>query len=154
VTVIRSHVRDQVDTDGEFKVTRIEVAQVVGSGWRNVVKKAFGQVAVGIDQTEAMPQGDMLDDHVSQERRLAGAGLSDHVDVLALVNLGNAKNQWISPPMSFPNGDECVVIHGSKTSRHSCPKLGLAGGRPSFLARLQASLQANASKCVWDKPAR
>jgi len=154
VAVVWSHVRNQVEADGEFKVARIEVAEVVGPGGRNVVEKFLGQVAVGIDEAHAMPQGDMLDDHVPQERRLAGAGLSDHVNMLALVNLGNAKNQWISPPMSFPNGDECVVIHGSKTSRHSCPKLGLAGGRPSFLARLQASLQANASKCVWDKPAR
>ena len=55
-----------------------------------------------------------------KQRRLARTGFSDDVDVLALVNGRYAKRLGIAPAFAFADDDVWLVIHGSKTSRHSC----------------------------------
>jgi hypothetical protein len=60
----------------------------------------------------------MLQDQVSQQGGFARTSLSDDVDVLALVNRGNAKGLGIAPAMPFADCNG-LVIHGAKTSHHS-----------------------------------
>jgi hypothetical protein len=67
-----------------------------------------------------MSKGDVLDDQVPQERGLAGTGFPDDVDMLPLVGSRYAKRQRLPPAVTFSNHNVWLVIHGSKTSRHSC----------------------------------
>ena len=43
----------------------------------------FGEIAVRIEQREAFAGGEVLRDQVEQQRRFAGAGLADDVEVPA-----------------------------------------------------------------------
>src|ERR1039458_988166 len=120
MAAVRVDVRQHVQPDGEFEIARIEIYEVVGvPGW-NVVQELLGQVAVGVDDANAVTKGDMLDDQVAQERGLAGPGFSDDVDVLSLVRDRYAKRLRLPPAVAFSDHDVWLVIHGSKTSRHSC----------------------------------
>ena len=74
---------------------------------------------MGVDDTDAVTKGDVLGDQVPQERRLAGTGFSDDVNVLALIGSRYAKRLRLPPAVAFSNHDVWLVIHGSKTSRHS-----------------------------------
>jgi hypothetical protein len=85
-----------------------------------VVQQLLGQIAVGVNDANAVAKGDVLDDQVPQERCLAGTSLPDDVDVLALVTGRYAKRLRLPPTVAFSNHDVRVVVHGSKTSRHSC----------------------------------
>jgi hypothetical protein len=67
-----------------------------------------------------MSKSDVLDDQVPQESCLARAGFSNDVDVLALVGDRYAKRLRLPPAVALSNHDVRLVIHGSKTSRHSC----------------------------------
>jgi hypothetical protein len=120
VAAIRVDVRQNVQADGEFQIARIEIYQVIGPPGRNVVQQLFGQVAVGVNDANSMSKGDVLDDQVPQERRFARTGFPNDVDVLPLVGGRYAKRLRLPPAVTFTNHNVRLVIHGSKTSRHSC----------------------------------
>jgi hypothetical protein len=73
----------------------------------------------GVYYAHSMPESDVLHNEVAQQGRLAGAGFTDDVEVLALVNRSNAKRLRVTPVVSFPDCDG-FVIHSAKTSHHSC----------------------------------
>ena len=70
-----------------------------------MVQQFLGQVAVRVNHADAMPKSDVLQDQIPQQRRLAGAGFADDVDVLPLVHGGNAKRLGIAPALAFADGD-------------------------------------------------
>jgi len=148
VAAIRWDIREHVQSDGKLKITGIEICQVVGSVWWNVVQQFFGQIAVGINDTDSMSERDVLNDEIPQESRLAGPSFSDDVNVLTLINGRYAKRPRVAPNFALSDDDVWFVIHGSKTSRHSFHK-----GKPSCLSSLEW-IDLSAGSCVWDKPAR
>jgi hypothetical protein len=117
---VRDDIRQHIQPNREFEIARIEIYQVIGARGRNMVQQFFGQVAVGVNDANAVTKGDVLDDQVTQEGCLAGTGLSDDLNVLALVGGRYAKRLRLPPAVAFSNHDVRVVVHGSKTSRHSC----------------------------------
>jgi hypothetical protein len=119
---IRRHIADYVQSDGEFKVARIEIHQMVGTVPGNVVQQFLGKVAVRVNQANAMSKGDVLQNQIAKQRRLAGAGFADDVEVLALVLGGYAKGPGFTPAMTFTDCDMGFIVHGAKTSRHPCHK--------------------------------
>src|ERR1017187_5685316 len=119
MAVIWGDIRKHIQSDGKFNITRIEIYQVISARGRNVVQQFLGQIAVRVNDAHSMTESNVLDDQIPQERRLAGAGFSDDVDVVALVLDRYAKAPGIAPALAFPNDDAWLVIHGSKTSRHS-----------------------------------
>ena len=133
--VIRRHIADDVQSDGEFQVARIEIHQMIRPLRRDVVQQFLGQVAVRVNDANAVSKGDVLQDQVPQQRRFAGAGFADDVDVLALVHGGNAKGLGFAPAMTFADCD-VLVVHGARTSRHPChrSKPGCGGFRRWFAA--------------------
>ena len=106
-----------------FKIAWIEVAQMISAFRRNVIEKFLGQIAVRIDDADAMPERDVLEDEIAKQRRFTRAGLSDDVDVLPLVGSGYAKGLGLCPAFALSDSNVWfVVVHGPKTSRHSCRK--------------------------------
>ena len=83
--IIRRHIADYIQSDGEFKVAGIEIHQMVGAARGNVVQQFLGQIAVRVNDANAMSKGDVLQNQVSEQRRFAGASFADDVEVLALV---------------------------------------------------------------------
>jgi len=64
MTVIRRDIRQHVQSDGKFKIARIEIHQMVGALGRNVVQQFLGQVAVGVNDPDSMAKGDVLNDQI------------------------------------------------------------------------------------------
>src|ERR1035441_109436 len=93
---------------------------MIGPPGRNVVQQVLRQVAVGVNDANAVTKGDVLDDQVAQEGCLAGAGFSDDVNVLPLVTSRYATRLRLPQAVTFSNYDVRLVIHVSKPSRHSC----------------------------------
>ena len=91
-----------VQSDGEFKVARIEIHQMIRPLGRNVVQQFLGQVAVRVNDADAMSKRDVLQNQIPQQGRFAGAGFADDVDVLPLVHGGNAKRLGIAPAIASP----------------------------------------------------
>jgi hypothetical protein len=120
VAAVRDDIREHIQANREFEVARVEIYQVIGPPRRNMVQQFFGQIAVGVNDPDPMSKGDVLDDQVSQERRLAGTGLSNDVNMLALIRDRYAKGLRLPPAVAFSDHDVWLVVHGSKTSRHSC----------------------------------
>jgi hypothetical protein len=146
---VRRHIGKDIQANGEFEITRIEIYQVIRPSRRNVVQQFLSQVAVRVNHPDAMSKSDMLDDHIPQQCGLAGASFADDVDVLPLVGDQYAKRLGITPAFAFPDGDEWLVVHGSKTSRHSFPqKVSMSSD-----FRLQESTFA-AGKVLGGTPAR
>ena len=83
--VIWLHTTDDIQSDGEFKVARIEIHQMVGTLRRNVVQQFLGQIAVRVNDANAMSKCDVLQNQIAEQGRLAGACFADDVEVLALV---------------------------------------------------------------------
>jgi hypothetical protein len=104
---------------------------MIGAMWWNMVQQLLRQVSVRVDQSHAMSQGDVLHDHVAQQRRFAGTRLSDDVDVLTLVHGRYAKGSSLAPIVALADGDGSLVVHGAKTSRHSFQKPIPRGVRPT-----------------------
>ena len=54
----------QVHADGEIKIARVEIAEVVSAlGW-NVMQNVVGQVTMRVNECDAVPKSDMLYEHV------------------------------------------------------------------------------------------
>ena len=60
-----------VQADGEFEVAGIEIHQMVGTGRGNVVQKFLGQITVRVNHANAMSEGDVLQDQIAEQGRLA-----------------------------------------------------------------------------------
>ena len=75
------HVVEQIEADRKFEISGVEIQYVVGAMWRHAVDHGLREIAMRIEQREAAAGREILLDHGKEERRLAGAGLADHVHV-------------------------------------------------------------------------
>lgn len=85
MAVIRCNVGKQVEPNREFNITRIEIHQMIGTMRGNVVQQLFSQIAVGVNQSDTVSEGDVLKNQIAQQGGFARASFSNDVDVLALV---------------------------------------------------------------------
>ncbi len=99
-----------VETDGKLHVRRIEVHHVVDAVRRNEVQKLLGGVAVRVDVREAVPGVNVGQHHVLEQRRLAHARLSDHVDVPAAVIGLDAEATLLIAKIGLPEEDDFVLV--------------------------------------------
>jgi len=84
---------------------------VVGARAGNVIEQILCEVAMGINQSDPMPQGDVLDNHVAQKGRLSRTGFPDDVNMLAEIRQGNSKGDRLPPFLTYANLD-AVMVHG------------------------------------------
>lgn len=92
---------------------------MVGSLRWKVVKEFLSQVAVRIDQADAVPCGNVLNDQVAQKCRLAHAGFTDDVHVVPAIFGVHAKKRGVTAPQ-VTLADVNGLVHGTKANRHSC----------------------------------
>ena len=83
----------------------IEQDDLVGAVFGNQPHQRLGQIAVRVDEADALALTEVADDQVLEERRLAHAGLADDVEMTAAVVV--------------TEGDESVVV--AETHRRDPP---------------------------------
>src|ERR1039458_3247208 len=119
---------NDIQSDGEFQIARIEIYQMIRPLGRDVVQQFLGQIAVRVYDPNAVPERDVLQDQVSQQGGFSRAGLADDVEVLPFVHGGNAKGLGIAPAGLLADDDvRGLVVHGAKTSRHPFARPGCVG---------------------------
>jgi hypothetical protein len=89
--VIRRDIGEQVKSNGKFNVARIEIYQMVSTFGRNVIQQFFGQITMRVNQSNAVPKLDVLQDQIAEQCSFARTSFSNDVDMLPLVTLGYAK---------------------------------------------------------------
>lgn len=76
---------EEIDPNWKFQVCRVEIYNVLNAMTRYVIKQIRSQIAVRINDANAMPGCYVLDDEVVQERRLAGSAFPDGVKMMPPV---------------------------------------------------------------------
>ena len=70
---------------GRCEIGRIDVDEVVGAGAGHASEHGFGEIAMRVEECDALAGGEVLLDEVEEERALAGAGLADDVEMAAAL---------------------------------------------------------------------
>src|SRR4051794_36092807 len=96
---------EEVQSNWKFKIAWVEIAEVVSTLRRNVMQELLSQIAVRIDDADAVAERNVLKDEITKESGFSGAGLSNYVDVLALILSGNAKRLGVSPALAVADHD-------------------------------------------------
>ena len=76
---IRRGVCQQVEANGKFHVGRIEIRHVLDTVAGNAVKQFIRQVAVRINNGNAMTGFDVLQDQIAEQRRFSRAAFANGV---------------------------------------------------------------------------
>ena len=58
-----------------------------------------------VNQTDTVSQGNMLDQKIPKQGRLAGASFANEVNVISVIWKGNAKRTALLPAVPFANDD-------------------------------------------------
>jgi hypothetical protein len=102
-----------------FKVTWVEIDSLLSSGWRDVKKKVFSQIAVRIDEADSMALLNELEDEIAKERCFSRTRLPDDVGVIAGISQLETERHLAAPRL--PHSDVKVIIHAhaAQASRRS-----------------------------------
>ena len=103
------HVGQKVPPDRVLEIRRVEVDDVLRPSPWDELKQLRGEVAVRVDEANAMAGVDVLHQKVPKKRGLAGAGFADHVDVVAAVGGANAKTLPLAAEVGLPEIDDGLV---------------------------------------------
>ena len=117
------HLLQHVEPDRPLQVGGVEIHELMRPMARHQAEHGLCQIAQGIDDSHTAAGGQVLADHVGQQRRLAGAGLADDMQMpparavikgehLTGAGIGDADDQ----------GTMCVHVHGPtrtpRSNRH------------------------------------
>lgn len=64
MTVIGGYGADDIQADGKFQIARIEINQMIRPLRRDVIQQFFGEIAVRVNDPDAVPQRDVLQNQV------------------------------------------------------------------------------------------
>ena len=101
--IVRRHKVERIEAHHLVAIARIEEHHVIDPPRRHQIEDLVDQVTVGVDQGDPFPTFDILGHQVLEQGRLAGAGLTDHVDMPAPVGGGDAEIVSLAP--DFPSAD-------------------------------------------------
>jgi len=73
------HAREGIEADRPLEVGRVEVDEVIRARAGNMRERSLGQVAMRIEQRQALAGDEVLPDQIEEEGAFAGAGLADDV---------------------------------------------------------------------------
>jgi hypothetical protein len=137
--VIRRYIGEQVKPNRKLNVPRIEIYQMVSALGRDVIQQFLGQIAVRVNQSNAMSKGNVLQNQIAEQCGFARTGLSNDINMLPLISGRYAKRLRFSVAFALADCDG-VVIHGAKTNHHSGHGKSPACGRLSLWQRRQNAL--------------
>jgi hypothetical protein len=93
-----------------------------------------------------MPKGDVLQDEVAEQGRLAGSRFADDVEVLTLVLGGYAKGLGIAPALAFTDCDGWFIAH--------MPEPAATPAIPGNPSCIRFPAMEHVGNCIGCKPAR
>lgn len=78
------NIRQRIKANRSFGVGRVEVANRVGAGGRDAIRDRLSEIAVRVDDGDALPRIDVVHGEVKQGGALARARLADQVPSCAM----------------------------------------------------------------------
>lgn len=112
---------EQVESDGVIEVAGVKINGLLRPHWRDVQKQILRQIAMRVDEADAMALLDELKDEIAQERRLPGACFSDDVGVIAGISQIETKRHLAAPRL--PHADVKIMFFHVCSSRPGQPPL-------------------------------
>lgn len=98
---VRHGLPQEIEPNWKFHVGGVEIHHVLNAVTWYEVEQFRGKIAVRVYDADAVAGGDVLQNHVAEQGRLAGAAFADGVKVMATV--ARRKNKGGFLPPSFPN---------------------------------------------------
>ena len=77
------HAREGIEADRPLKVGGVEVDEIIRARAGDMRERGFGEVAMRIEESQALAGDEVLPDQIEQEGAFAGAGLADDVEMTA-----------------------------------------------------------------------
>jgi hypothetical protein len=111
VPFVLRHIRQQIQSNGEFQIGWVEINQVICPPAGDMVQQFLGQVSMRVNQPDTVTTRDVLNNHVPQQGRLSRTRLADDIDVLTQIGQLNAEGNWFSPAIAGADLDG-VIVHG------------------------------------------
>ena len=103
------HIGQQVQSHRMFKIGGIEIDDVVGSPRRDQIEDFLSEIAVRIQDGDAVTGFDILCDQTFQETRFSRARLADKICVLHAVGQPKAEGLLPSPNVPFADANEMIL---------------------------------------------
>jgi len=86
--------------------------------WRDVIEQFLREITVRIDQADAMPLQDELEDEIAQECGLARTGLADDVGMESSIGHVEPERHLAAPDLAFADV-KVLIVHAAQASRRS-----------------------------------
>ena len=123
VTVFRRGLGEQIEPDGVIEVARMKIDRLLGSLRRDVQQQILREIAMRVDEADAMALLDELEDQIAQERGLPGTRFADDVGVVAGIAQLKTERRFTAAPR-LPHADVKIVfvhgcVHAAQASRRS-----------------------------------
>src|SRR5437762_2231046 len=99
----RCNTVEYIKSNREFSIMREKAEHVISPGRRNEIEKSIDQIAVRVNDTDAVTRFDVLQNHIPQQHAFANARLPDNVHVRAPITRSNTKGSVSAPLLPHAN---------------------------------------------------
>ena len=90
-------IREGVEANGELKVRRVKIDQIIRPAWRIMIQQVFGKIPMGINHRHSVPPVDVLDDEFPQQGCLSRIRLPDNVAMMPGIRGMDAEGNFTAP---------------------------------------------------------
>ena len=111
MALVRWRVIQQIEPDWKFHVRRIEIRHVLDAMPGNVVENVICQVAVRINDGNAMPGLDVLEDQIAEQGGFARPAFPDGVKMVPAVTVRKREGQLLPPMFALAYDNVLVARH-------------------------------------------
>jgi hypothetical protein len=102
---------ENVECDRVFKIGWIEIDDIPASPWWQMVENFLGEVAMGIDETNAFAGRNVLQDQIAKKSALAHTTFTDQKQMLAPVRSTDAERACPAPDTPVTNMANAIRIN-------------------------------------------
>lgn len=116
---LRGGLSEQIQPDGEIAVAGVKIDGLLRPvGW-DVVEQLLRQIAMRVDETNAMALQDELEDEIAQQSGLSRARLANDIGMVTRIRHLKTERRFAAAPR-LPHADvKVIVAHASQASRRS-----------------------------------
>lgn len=123
MAILGSGLGEQIQPDGVIEVARVEIHRLLRPHGRDVIEQFLRQIAMWVDESDAVALLDELEDEIAQKRRLPGTRFSDDVGVVAGIAQLKTERRFTAAPR-LPHADvkilfSHVCVQAAQASRRS-----------------------------------
>lgn len=113
--------------DRKLRIRRVEVHDIFDAMPRHGIQQCLREVAMGIQQRDSPSGGKVLLDNVSEQTRLAGAGLADHIRMRTTIRRLQLNRRHF--PEGIPRSDVNGLLMHTEAIPHTLVDLRPANPR-------------------------